>query len=243
VRILRWALSYILMSVSAVAVAFYLTSALMSRSHAQSPTSAPPQAQPQNQQQPRGGSPGTSPSSPPGNPATNPPPPSQAPGQPPAAGGPATGAVPEALLEESAPVQQTAIQVNPEDFVFDPTGIRDPFKPYKAVKPPEHNGAIANVTPTENLDPLQSVDIEMVELVAVLWDVKNPRALIRTKGGTTYTIKRDTKIGRNNGVVAGIREGEVIVLESFEEDGRPFKQYTSIKMAGKDIKKPQSSSN
>ncbi len=193
---LRWALSYIFMSMVAISLALYLTSALMSRSHAQS--SKPPE------------------------PSVAPAP---LPSQPPADSKPS---VPGALLDEAAPIQQSAISTSTEDFVFDPTVLRDPFKPYKAVKPPDKNGLKGL---SDSFDPLQNLDIEALELVAVLWDVKNPRALVKTKGGNTYTIKRDSKIGRNGGVVAGIREGEVIILEVAEEDGRPFKQYKTIKMA------------
>ncbi len=137
---------------------------------------------------------------------------------------------PGALLDEAAPIQQSAVPTNNDDFIFDPTGMRDPFKPYKAVKPPDKNG-VREKSLSDSFDPLQNLDIDTLELVAVLWDVRNPRALVKTKGGNTYTIKRDSKIGRNNGTVAGIREGEVIILEVTEEDGRPFKTYKTIKMA------------
>lgn len=203
-RSLRWAVSYIFMSGIAIGLALYLTSAVMTRSQAQTPdASAPPvEAMPAQ----------VAPSA------------------------PEINQVPNALLDESAPLQQTAVSTNPDDFVFDPTGMRDPFKPYKAVKPPEKTIGTREKGVSESIDPLQNLDIETLELVAVLWDVKNPRALVKTKSGNTYTIKRDTKIGRNNGVVAGIREGEVIILEVTEEDGRPFKQYKTIKMATIDSK-------
>ncbi len=208
-RLLRWALSYIVMSGIAIGLAFYLTSAVMSRSQAQTPeASAPPEVAP----------------------------PAQLPPAEPTPAAPEINQVPNALLDEAAPVQQTAVSTNPDDFVFDPTGMRDPFKPYKAVKPPEKGLGFREKSVSESIDPLQNLDIETLELVAVLWDVKNPRALVKTKSGNTYTIKRDTKIGRNNGVVAGIREGEVIILEVTEEDGRPFKQYKTIKMATIDSK-------
>ena len=198
-KTLRWALSYLSISVAAIGIALYLASALMARSHAQS-------------------------SPPPTKPPESTPIPTAAPPQ-----------VPAELLEESAPVQQTGIQQSTDEFVFDPTGLRDPFKPYKAVKPPDKGGT-REKTLTDSFDPLQNLEIETLELVAVLWDVKTPRALVKTKTGSTYTLKRDTKIGRNNGIVAGIREGEVIILEVTEEDGRPFKQYKTIKMTKVDSK-------
>lgn len=193
-KTLRWTFSYLFMSMAAISLALYLTSAVMSRSHAQNPKPLDSSAVPV-------------------QPSVNP-----------------NASVPEKLLDESAPIEQSAISTTSDDFVFDPTGLRDPFKPYKAVKPPDKNG-LREKNVSDSFDPLQNLDIDALELVAVLWDVKNPRALVKTKGGNTYTIKRDSKIGRNNGIVAGIREGEVIILEVTEEDGRPFKQYKTIKMA------------
>ena len=202
---IRWALSYIFMSMAAIGFALYVTSALVGRSYAQ------------------------------GTPHVDAPP-SAAPLPPPAAAATAkapTEQLPSSLLEESKPMEQTAIQNTSDDFVFDSTGLRDPFKPFKTIKAPDPRSgtATSNKVVTEILDPLQNLEVETLELVAILWDVKNPRALVKTKLGSTFTLKRDTKVGRNNGVVAGIREGEVIILETVEEEGRPFKQYKTIKMA------------
>jgi Tfp pilus assembly protein PilP len=132
------------------------------------------------------------------------------------------------------PVQQTAEAPNPD---LDVVGIRDPFKPYRQFKPEPKAGTKAGLPSYDGSDPLQNVELSAVEVVAVLWDVQEPKALVRTAGGNLYTLKRNTKIGRNNGYVMGIREGEVVIVENYEEDGKIVKQYTSLKMASAAAKK------
>lgn len=137
-------------------------------------------------------------------------------------------------------VQQTAIEAPENDFVFDPTGLRDPFKPYKTFvrKPQPVLSEADRLTRKKEIElsELQSLDLSTVQLVAVVWDTASPRAMIRTRGGSLHTLRRNTKVGRNNGVVAAIREGEVVILESIEEDQRVFKQYVTLKMKNRELK-------
>jgi Tfp pilus assembly protein PilP len=124
--------------------------------------------------------------------------------------------------ENPAPVQATA--ETSELTEIDPN-IRDPFKPFRDFRPQADTG------PKEvSVDPLQNIDLNSVTVLAILWDVSKPRALIKS-GDKLFTIVKDAKIGRNGGVVAGIREGEVVVSESYEEDGKIFRNYISLKMA------------
>ena len=47
-----------------------------------------------------------------------------------------------------------------------------------------------------------------------MWDVKNPKAMFIDPNNTVHVIGVDERIGRNNGYVAVIREGEVVVVET-----------------------------
>lgn len=127
-----------------------------------------------------------------------------------------------------APVQATADvpEVSEPDVK-----TRDPFRPYREFRPTQGSKEKGPST-----DPLQNIDLNSAVVLAVLWDVPKPRALIQA-GNATYTVMKDTKIGRNGGVVVGIREGEVVVAESYEDDGKIIRQYVSLKMA--ELKKKQ----
>lgn len=121
------------------------------------------------------------------------------------------------------PVEEIPRLSNPnaEGWVYDPTSRRDPFRSYggsvKVVGP--------GVTSTDDalLEPLQRFELSSVKVLGVLWDVSRPRALIEDPNKKVHTIYNQTKIGRNQGVVVAIREGEILVQEVFEEEGGPRK--------------------
>jgi type IV pilus assembly protein PilP len=116
------------------------------------------------------------------------------------------------------------IQPSPEGYTYDPSGRRDPFKPYgqsqqtQAPVIPKDDEKLPPV-PT---DPLQMYDISQFRLVGILWQVSTPKAVVRDPVGKMHMIYRETKIGRNSGFVASIREGEVLVVEpTVSENGMP----------------------
>lgn len=149
------------------------------------------------------------------------------------------GEPPEALLnedDEGSTPPAAALSPNLDNFNFDPSALRDPFRPYQVFRP-------APVVPSTTVpkkkeyDPssLLGLDLRTVEVVAIVWDVKSPRALIRAPGGSFHTLRRNAKIGRNEGVVVAIREGEVVVLETFYEEGKTYKEYSSLRMKAPDL--------
>lgn len=136
--------------------------------------------------------------------------------------------VPLPPAEVAAP--SPSIEYVPQDvYPYDPTGKRDPFKPFRAIR-------AAGETPVE-LEPLQKYDINSLQVVGILWDVRTPRAMIRIPDSgmpkTVYTVTKNSKIGRNEGFVAVIREGEVVVIETIYEDGKTLKVPVSMTMGKK----------
>lgn len=104
-----------------------------------------------------------------------------------------------------------------DQYTYDSTGLRDPFKPYRTYRPApviQGNGGLVEIT-----DPLQRWDLNRFGVVAIMWEVRNPRAMVRDPDGKLYMIARSTKIGRNSGEVVAIREGEVVVVENIENEG------------------------
>lgn len=150
--------------------------------------------------------------------ATPPSPPAEIPPPPASPVEPPPGALPaisQEVDEEGAGSPMDVIFKS--DYVYDPTGKRDPFKPFKAIG----SGPVKPGKATEGLEPLQRWELDRLQVVGILWDVAKPKAMIKDPDGVVYTASLKTKIGRNDGFIAAIREGEVVVIElTYYEDGR-----------------------
>lgn len=132
--------------------------------------------------------------------------------------------VPE--TQNQVPVGDGATATNPameltqsDEYVYDPTGKRDPFKIFKP-----SNGYRPAAKPIESLEPLQRWELERLQVVGILWDVRTPRAMIKDPNGSVYTVMKNSKVGRNEGFIAAIREGEVVVIETIYGEGQPTKE-------------------
>ena len=122
-----------------------------------------------------------------------------------------------------------------EEYVYDPTGRRDPFMIHKSFqkKAIVSGGGQKTEQNIEILDPLIKIDLDRLEIVGIIWEVANPRALILDQGDPerkVHIVNKRTKIGRNNGYVAAIREGEIVIIETFEEAGIVNQQPKVIKL-------------
>lgn len=130
---------------------------------------------------------------------------------------------PEAAVPTEGGDPAAGTAVGSDQYVYDPTGRRDPFRPYRLLR-------VANDpsgTKGEQellLEPLQTVEIDQLTILGILWDVRQPRALVQDANGQVHTLVKNTKVGRNNGYVAAIREGEVVVIEAFEDGERIVKR-------------------
>lgn len=109
-------------------------------------------------------------------------------------------------------------QAHPDDYFYDPTGKRDPFKAFRAVSPN------AGQKQTAVLEPLQKYELDRLQIVGILWEVRTPRAMVRDPDGFVHTVVKNTLIGRNEGYVATIREGEIVVIETRYDDGKPIRE-------------------
>lgn len=105
-----------------------------------------------------------------------------------------------------------------ENFVYDPTGRRDPFLParsiYKGVetksddvKSVEGGGTKVEQAP---VDPLLAYALKDYKLMAILSDVKAPRALLMAPNGKVYTVMTKAKVGREEALIESIKAQEVL---------------------------------
>lgn len=114
--------------------------------------------------------------------------------------------------------QQVENTMPKDEYIYDPTGKRDPFKPFRIIRSKQVEKAEIP------LEPLQRWEVDRLQIVGILWDVKTPRAMIKDPDGAVYTVTKNSKIGRNEGYVSAIREGELVIVETKYEDGKSTKE-------------------
>ncbi len=108
---------------------------------------------------------------------------------------------------------------------FSSEGKRDPFRPYNL-------RTKTTARPKENLSPLERFELSQLKLVGIIWDIKEPRALIEDTGGLGYIITVGTPIGSNEGKVKAIHRNEVVVMEYYEDFyGKKKPREVSLKLS------------
>jgi type IV pilus assembly protein PilP len=113
--------------------------------------------------------------------------------------------------EQPSPLPQAAQEVE-RDYVYDPTGKRDPFQPFIAmqtpVKPPEEEVPVT---------PLQTYDLSQLKLVAILVGTGEGRAMVEDSEGKGYIIHKGVYVGRNFGKVKAVLKDRVIIEERYKD--------------------------
>jgi len=92
----------------------------------------------------------------------------------------------------------------PEAPAYNAAGRRDPFRPFTLdIHPDRH----------VQLTPLQRYELGQLAVVATIWDVSPPRAMVEDSVGMGYIVSLGTPIGRNGGIVSLIEPERIIVEE------------------------------
>ena len=89
-------------------------------------------------------------------------------------------------------------------------GKRDPFRPFSL-------NIKANPRRRENLSPLERYELGQLKLVGVIWDIKDPKAMIEDSVGLGYIVKVGTPIGVNDGKIKTIKPNQVVVEEMYAD--------------------------
>lgn len=116
--------------------------------------------------------------------------------------------------EQTEPTEQSNAVILPqgvsflEPYVFDTReGRRNPFRPPSMV---EGENADLTIGPGT---PLERYEVDEIKLSAILWDIKNPKAMFIDPTGEVHILTKDDRIGRRRGFIATIRESEVVIVE------------------------------
>lgn len=65
----------------------------------------------------------------------------------------------------------------------------------------------------DRVEPIRRWGTTEYTLVGIIWEVKNPKALLRDIQSRVHVIRINDKVGNQNGAVTSIREGAITVTE------------------------------
>jgi Tfp pilus assembly protein PilP len=96
---------------------------------------------------------------------------------------------------------------------------RDPFAPMPSRSPQPRK---------KPLSPLEQFELGQLKLVGIVWNAKDPRAMVEDSNGLGYAIKVGTPIGANDGKVKAINLGEVVIEEYYVDfyGARKSREFT-----------------
>lgn len=112
-----------------------------------------------------------------------------------------------------------------EPFIYDEANRRDPFLAYGVTVQQAQESEAPRI-----LAPIQKFPLSEFRLVAVLWDVKTPKAMVMSSSSELFVLERDQSIGIDNGYVAAIRESEIVVVEPVKKRGDVTYKTTIMRM-------------
>lgn len=126
----------------------------------------------------------------------------------------------------------------PVSFTYNPEGKPNPFQPLVVERaeapagPKKSERASAKAEDMGPGTPLERMDLNAFKLVAVVWDIPNPRAMVEDSTGKGYILTLGTRIGKNKGKVMKVTPAGVVVREIYETEGKgktreiPLRLYT-----------------
>lgn len=97
------------------------------------------------------------------------------------------------------------------EFVYDPSGRRDPFESLVTLK--KQTGPALDAPKT----PLQSYELGQLRLIGVIVGKGQPRAMVLAPDGKSYILTKGIKVGKNDGVVKDISSEAVKIEEQYFE--------------------------
>jgi type IV pilus assembly protein PilP len=135
-------------------------------------------------------------------------------------------AAPSAVAKAAAAPAAPAAPASDADVAYSSVGKRDPFKSFLGDLRAS-TGAVATRCST----PLGRFELDQLRLVAVITGLADPLAMVEAPTGVGYSVRKGACIGKNGGVVATIRTGEVVVTEwAMRADGTREKSETALRL-------------
>ncbi len=131
-----------------------------------------------------------------------------------------------AAAKPAPPPPPPAAPAPEAEVAYSSVGKRDPFKSFLGDLRTS-TGAVVTRCNT----PLGRFELDQLRLVAVVTGLADPVAMVEAPTGAGYAVRKGACIGKNGGVVATIRTGEVVVTEwAMRADGTREKTETALRL-------------
>lgn len=137
---------------------------------------------------------------------------------------PRKAAPPPVKQGASVPPPESAPELIPPKYVYEPSGRRDPFETLLNIKRPVLSVDV-------QMTPLQKIDVGQLRLIGVILGKGEPRAMVIAPDGKSYILKNGVKVGKNDGTVVDVTQDAVLVEEryvDFSGEVRTATQYISL---------------
>jgi type IV pilus assembly protein PilP len=93
------------------------------------------------------------------------------------------------------------------DYAYDPLGKRDPFRSFVLDRLKELGAA--------SKGPLEQFDLNQLNVLGVVWETNQRRALVSDPSGQAYIVREGDAIGTNDGRVIRIDDNLMLVRETY----------------------------
>ncbi len=140
---------------------------------------------------------------------------------------------------KEAPRPGAGVRVEPPlatTYAYNPQGKPNPFQPLVVEKPsgPPSKKKVEEAAKKEKEKPgtpLERLDLTALKLVAVVWNIPHPRAMVEDSTGKGYILSLGTRVGKNQGQVTQITSAGVVITEKVEgADGKLRTLQTPLRL-------------
>jgi Tfp pilus assembly protein PilP len=138
------------------------------------------------------------------------------PAQKPAVSQPAPKGLPQLTVTKPSPPPLIS-------YTYNPRGKPDPFRPLVVDTPETPAAKKKEKKERMAATPLEKMNLAELKLVAVIWDIPKPRAMVEDSGGKGYILTVGTYVGKNGGKITKIDSTGAIVSERYETDSGKIK--------------------
>lgn len=121
-------------------------------------------------------------------------------------------------------------------YSYNPQGKPNPFQPL-VVEKTEASPVTKKLEQTAKKEreepgtPLERLDLTALKLVALVWDIPHPRAMVEDSSGKGYILSLGTRVGKNQGKVTRITADGVVITQKVEgADGKLRAQETPLRL-------------
>ena len=136
---------------------------------------------------------------------------------------PAAAPAPAAAKKKADAAAAPVAAATSVDYAYNPINKRDPFRPLNIEGAPKPTGSEPGAEIVSCTEPLCLVDIDDLNVVAVVSGDANPLAMVEDRSGVGHIVRRNTRVGKQGGKVTQILR-DCIVVTSFISggpDGKP----------------------